>query len=83
MDFYGFNGYMAHYDHERVAMGKDKQNLDPQSFIYTPKYRINRLALLFKTDFVGNIWDKKLFWAHRTRDCPMGRIIHLYMQRSI
>lgn len=62
MDFYGFNGYMAHYDHERVAMGKDKQNLDPQSFIYTPKYRINRLALLFKTDFVGNIWDKKLFW---------------------
>jgi outer membrane protein assembly factor BamA len=25
-------------------------------------YRTNRLALLFKTDFVGNIWNKKLFW---------------------
>ncbi|MBR7169274.1 MAG: BamA/TamA family outer membrane protein, partial [Alistipes sp.] len=30
--------------------------------IWTPKYRIKRLALLFKTDFVGNIWKKKLFW---------------------
>ncbi|MBQ8775231.1 MAG: BamA/TamA family outer membrane protein [Alistipes sp.] len=60
MDFYGFNGYMSHYDHERVALGKDKENLD--NYIYTPKYRINRLAILFKSDFVGNIWDKKLFW---------------------
>ena len=60
MDFYGFNGYMAHYDHERVALGKDKTNLD--NFIYTPKYRVNRLAVLFKSDFVGNIWEKKLFW---------------------
>ena len=60
MDFYGFNGYMSYYDHERVKAGKDKQNLD--QFIYTPKYRINRLAILFKTDFVGNIWDNKLFW---------------------
>ena len=24
MDFYGFNGYMSHYDYERVALGKDK-----------------------------------------------------------
>ena len=60
MDFYGFNGYMSYYDHERVALGKDKTNLD--NYIYTPKYRINRLAVLFKSDFVGNIWDKKLFW---------------------
>lgn len=60
MDFYGFNGYMAHYDHERVALGKDKKNLD--NYIYTPKYRINRLAILFKSDFVGNIWDNKFFW---------------------
>ena len=60
MDFYGFNGYMAHYDHERVKAGKDKQNLD--QYIYTPKYRINRLAILFKSDFVGNIWDNKFFW---------------------
>ncbi len=60
MDFYGFNGYMSYYDHEKVKAGKDKQNLD--QFIYTPKYRINRLAILFKTDFVGNIWRNKLFW---------------------
>jgi hypothetical protein len=60
MDFYGFNGYMSYYDHERVALGKDKTNLD--NYIYTPKYRVNRLAALFKSDFVGNIWDKKLFW---------------------
>ena len=60
MDFYGFNGYMSYYDAERVALGKDKTNKD--NFIYTPKYRVNRLALLFKTDFTGNIWDNKFFW---------------------
>lgn len=60
MDFYGFNGYMSYYDHEQVALGKDKQNHD--NYIYTPKYRVNRLAMLFKTDFTGNIWNKKFFW---------------------
>ncbi len=60
MDFYGFNGYMSYYDHEKVALGKDKQNHD--NYIYTPKYRVNRLAMLFKTDFTGNIWNKKFFW---------------------
>ena len=60
MDFYGFNGYMSYFDAERVALGKDKANTD--NFIYTPKYRVNRLALLFKTDFTGNIWDNKFFW---------------------
>ncbi len=60
MDFYGFNGYMSYYDHERVALGKDKSNHD--DYIYTPKYRVNRLAMLFKTDFVGNIWKKRFFW---------------------
>ena len=60
MDFYGFNGYMSYYDHERVKLGSNKK--DPTYFMYTPKYRINRLAILFKSDFVGNIWDKKLFW---------------------
>ena len=60
MDFYGFNGYMSHFDHEKVALGKDKQNHD--NYIYTPKYRVNRLAMLFKTDFTGNIWNKKFFW---------------------
>ena len=60
MDFYGFNGYMSYYDHEKVALGKDKENHD--SYIYTPKYRVNRLAMLFKTDVTGNIWNNKLFW---------------------
>ena len=62
MDFYGFNGYMSYYDHERVALGKDKGNTDPNAFIYTPKYRFNRLNFNFKTDFTGNIWNNKLFW---------------------
>ena len=60
MDFYGFNGYMSYFDHKKVALGKDKQNHD--NYIYTPKYRVNRLAMLFKTDFTGNIWNKKFFW---------------------
>ncbi len=60
MDFYGFNGYMSYFDHEMVALGKDKNNHD--NYIYTPKYRINRVAMLFKTDFTGNIWDNKFFW---------------------
>lgn len=59
MDFYGFNGYMAHYDYKTVASGKDKTSNTP---IYTPKYRMNRVAVLFKTDFTGNIWNNKLFW---------------------
>ena len=60
MDFYGFNGYMSYFDHEKVAAGKDKEN--HESYIYTPKYRVNRLAMLFKTDFTGNLWKNKLFW---------------------
>ena len=59
MDFYGFNGYTSFYDAESVKAGKDKKSDAP---IYTPKYRIKRLAMLFKTDFVGNLWNKKLFW---------------------
>ena len=60
MDFYGFNGYMSHYNADLVALGKDKENHD--NFIYTPKYRLQRLQILAKTDFIGNIWDNKLFW---------------------
>ena len=60
MDFYGFNGYMSYFDHEMVALGKDKSNHD--NYIYTPKYRINRVAIPVKTDFTGNIWDNKFFW---------------------
>ena len=60
MDFYGFNGYMSYYDYQQVALGKDKNNKN--DYIYTPKYRMNRLAVLFKTDFTGNIWKNKFFW---------------------
>lgn len=60
MDFYGFNGYMSYFNHEMVSLGKDKSN--HANYIYTPKYRINRVAMLFKTDFTGNIWDNKFFW---------------------
>ena len=60
MDFYGFNGYRSYYNADMVALGKDKTKMD--NYIYTPKYRINRIALLAKTDFIGNIWNKKLFW---------------------
>jgi outer membrane protein assembly factor BamA len=31
-------------------------------YIYTPKYRTNRLAALFKADFVGKIGDTPLSW---------------------
>ena len=60
MDFYGFNGYVSHYDHEKIALGKDDNNVD--NFIYSPKYRFNRLNFNFKTDFTGNIWNNKFFW---------------------
>ena len=46
MDFYGYNGYQSIYDPD----------------ILTPFYRVARTALSAKADFVGNIWDKKLFW---------------------
>ena len=51
MDFYGFNGYMSYFDYEKIAQGN-----------YTPKYRVNRLTFIFKSDFIGNIWKNKLFW---------------------
>ena len=58
MDFYGFNGYMSYYDYEKVDAGKNNDDM----YLYSPKYRINRVAALFKTDFIGNLWNKKLFW---------------------
>ena len=57
MDFYGFNGYQSYFDYEKVDAGKDGD-----SYIYTPKYRIDRVAVLFKSDFTGNLWNNKLFW---------------------
>ena len=60
MDFYGFNGYVSYYDHEKIALGKDDSN--KENFIYSPKYRHNRLNFNFKTDFTGNIWKNRFFW---------------------
>ena len=52
MDFYGFNGYVSNYDWEMVEKGANGE-----SFIYTPFYRFNRVAVLASTDFTGNITD--------------------------
>ena len=41
MDFYGFNGYQSNYD----------------SSLLTPFYRMSRVAVLGKSDFIGNITD--------------------------
>ncbi len=60
MDFYGFNGYRAYYDYKQVELGNAENN--KIDYIYTPKYRMNRVAVLFKTDFTGNLWNNKLFW---------------------
>lgn len=57
MDFYGFNGYMSYYNHDRVKAGKDGND-----YLYTPYYRINRVAALFKSDFVGQIGDTPWSW---------------------
>ena len=58
MDFYGFNGYRSYYDYAKVDAGKKEDDM----YLYTPKYRVNRLAALFKADFIGNLSNNKLFW---------------------
>ena len=58
MDFYGFNGYQSYFDFQKVLDGKKSDDM----YIYTPKYRTNRLAALFKADFVGKIGDTPLSW---------------------
>lgn len=58
MDFYGFNGYQSYFDFEKVNAGKKSDDM----YIYTPKYRTNRLAALFKADFVGQIGETPLSW---------------------
>ncbi|MDR2586099.1 MAG: outer membrane protein assembly factor [Prevotellaceae bacterium] len=46
MDFYGFNGYQALFDPDQLS-----------AF-----YRLDRKTFTAKADFVGNIWEKRLFW---------------------
>ena len=57
MDFYGFNGYEAFYDHSAMDKG-----LKGESYLYSPYYKVDRLAALLKCDFTGNLWNNKLFW---------------------
>jgi len=46
MDFYGFNGYQSIFHMDDLS----------------PFYRLERNAFSVKADFVGNLWEKKLFW---------------------
>ena len=63
MDFYGFNGYQSNYQYEDVnhwQEQKDKTGMPPEAM--TAFYRLERLGITAKADFVGNIWENKLFW---------------------
>ncbi len=57
LDFYGFNGYEAYYDYDRVRLGKDnaKGAQDPANHLYTPYYRSGRYQIMVKTDFIGKM----------------------------
>ena len=72
MEFYGFNGYQSYYDFQKVLDGKKNDDM----YIYTPKYRTNRLAALFKADFVGKIGDTPLSWE-------AGYHLSYFKQRAI
>lgn len=56
MDFYGFNGYQSYYNYHMIEKGNTGE-----SFIFTPYYRMNRTAVLAKTDFIGNLTDN-FYW---------------------
>jgi outer membrane protein assembly factor BamA len=63
MDFYGFNGYQSNYHYADLNYWKkqtDKTGISPEYM--TAFYRLERLATTVKADFVGNIWQNKLFW---------------------
>lgn len=59
MDFYGFNGYSSYYDHERIALGKqNKYTQNPDNYIFSPYYKSDRIQVIVKSDFIGNITGK-------------------------
>ena len=63
MDFYGYNGHQAIYDYENINTWRkkeDKTGISPEYM--TAFYRLERLAVTAKADFVGNLWNNKLFW---------------------
>jgi outer membrane protein assembly factor BamA len=77
MDFYGYNGYQAVYQYEDVNhWQQQKDKTDMPSEAMTAFYRLERLAASAKADFVGNIWDNKLFWQ-------AGYYFSSYRYRSI
>jgi len=94
MDFYGYNGYQANYyepdsikywnqkQTSKKGWGKDYEDKSsmPDEFM-TAFYRLERMAATAKADFVGNIWQKKLFWQagyhfgwYRYRSIDVDRI---------
>ena len=63
MDFYGYNGYQSNYHHDSVTYWRKKSDKTGMPAQYMSAfYRLERLATTFKADFVGNIWENKLFW---------------------
>lgn len=82
MDFYGYNGYQSIYHYDSVQHWKkrdDKTGMPPEYM--TAFYRLERLSVTFKADFVGNIWKNKLFWQasyyfsrHRYRSIDLAKI---------
>ncbi len=63
MDFYGYNGYQSYVDVDNLRYWKkadDKTGIRPEYM--TAFYRVERLHVSAKADFVGNIWNNKLFW---------------------
>lgn len=56
MDFYGFNGYMSYYDHGRISLGKqNKHTQNPDNYIFSPYYKTDRIQIIAKSDFIGEI----------------------------
>lgn len=58
LDFYGFNGYQSFYNYERINEGKN----NPDSYLYTPYYKVDRLNISAKADFSGEIIKDRLYW---------------------
>ncbi len=55
LDFYGFNGYQAWYNH-------DFEDQDNENYISRVFYRHDRKMLRLRSDFQGSIIGKKLRW---------------------
>ncbi len=55
LDFYGFNGYQAWYNH-------DFEDQNSSDYISRVFYRHDRRMLRVRSDFQGNVWKKKLRW---------------------